>query len=151
MKIKLYFDVRFIHAEQDHEEVEKEGHYVRAYSGDICFAFSRMVSLPCLPTRGQVYHLRFDPPTETTNDDGNDTHYYVRESGFIEQRDKENVLPYFIISDDQSFSEWLEEDPARTGVQPTEQYSQWQAEIEQRMINLTKVFKKLGWEQEDMD
>lgn len=141
MKITLYFDVRFL--QQDYEKAEKEGMYVRTYLGDIYFSFSRTVSLPCLPVRGQLYHLRFDPTTETSNADGGDTHYYVRESGFIE--DDEKATPYFVISYDQSFSEWQEEDPARKNLPPSEQNRQWRNLADQEMVGLTKLFKKHGW------
>ncbi|MEO8637446.1 MAG: hypothetical protein ABI430_00910 [Candidatus Taylorbacteria bacterium] len=148
MKIKLCFDVRFLFKEKDHEKADREGYYERAFVGDLYYSFSRTISLPCLPLKGQTYQLRYDPVTDSPNAVGDNMHYRVRDSGFIEQDEKENIFPYFVISDDKSFSEWLDENPTQKNVGATNQYAEWESEVERGMVELTKTFKQHGWEQE---
>jgi hypothetical protein len=150
MKIKLYFDVRFLYSEDDHERVDQKGMYVHAFSGDFCFSFSRTVSLPCLPVRNQLYHLAFDPILLQSNADGDDTHYYVRESGFIEEGD--TASPYFVISDDRSFKDWLKDYyPDQLMPVSKKQYQEWKSIAEDEERRSIEIFKKHGWKVESKD
>ena len=146
MKIELYFDVRFLVNEKEHNRAEEKGCYIEGgFTLDHVFRFSRKVSLPCLPQRGQVYHLAFDPICEMSYAD-DATHYYVQQSGYIE--DADHIVPYFIISDDQLFSEWLEGDPARAELSSQEQTKHWIETVCHRLHVLIKVFKEHGWDLE---
>ncbi len=145
MKMIQYFDVRFLRgAEEDHRRANKAGYYVKSFASDICHCFHRKISLPCLPQRGQIYHLNFNPATDTSHTDGVHTGCHIQQSGFVE-KDDDFPVPYFIISDDTFFTRWLTESPVYF-LNDTAINRAWKEKIESRMAVLIPSFQKHGWE-----
>jgi hypothetical protein len=147
MKIRLYYDYRFLLPVEDHDSPRKDIQgYVPAYGGEHCLRFVRIVSLPCLPVKGQKYHLAFDPVCQVRSDD-DDTSFIVRESGFFEEEDGQRAFPYFVISFDRLFSEESRcHEIEKKSLEAQEAW--WFAEAKSCGERLTPIFKENGWEVE---
>ncbi len=143
MKVELFFDIRFIRNEARQQQNGASGNYVQRYVDDFCFRFIRKVDPSSVPLRGQIYHLAFDPTTESTYAAGQETGYIVRESGFIEHGKK--IIPYFIISDDRFFSIWVADDPDRKRLKFHPQIEAWERHVQEEADRLKALFRKHSW------
>ena len=138
MKLRLYFDVRFLRAEEEHKKADTQGHYVHAYPLDICYRFARTVSLPSHPVRGMVHHLNFDPICAISHEEG-DTRYYVKESGYTLENRRD--VPYFVVSNDDYLSRYCHE-----ALPFSEHDREWEKTVREKIAKLARVFDMNGWQ-----
>jgi hypothetical protein len=141
MKTELYYDIRFLVSGSEHEEDAKIGRYRPTYSGEYYFRFSRTVSLPSLPQRGQMYHLSFDPFLQILFEE-DDTSLMVQESGFIEE--SEHPMPYFIISNESYLGEVIKDSEIEKDLQ-WRPAVWWKAYAYARRKTFVPIFKRHGW------
>lgn len=142
MKTVIYYDIRYLLPLPDHAENEKIGWYEPAYSGEQYIRFSRQVHPPCLPVRGQVYHLKFDPLVEASLAKGDYTQMCVEQSGFVEEDNR--VVPYFIVSHVNYLECWVSEKELKLLTQ-LQKIARLEEEATKERNSLIFRFKKAGW------
>ncbi len=139
MKVDIYYELRFLNFPKSIDGgrvLLRPGAFLP--NGSMSFRFSRTLSLPCVPLKGQYYWLTVDPAHAEIC-----TAKFVEESGFVESKGNR---PYFLVAQEWHFQEWAMKQGCLGGAFETHR-SAWFKAISSHESFFDR-FTELGWKRE---